>query len=368
MCRMSCSWCSAIMTEPQPRNSSALNTPWETKWSMAAVPLATATAANMIASWLTVDQASEGADRRGRRVAVVRLVEGARELLQHLVLLGPGQALGAAGVEVLGGRCFVTPRIDATVGAAHHEVGRELGQLRCKRHHALRPREAVRVGGCSTTRGAGIQRRELFHRRHAGRGLPRAVAVRDALADRADLRARERQLRRIGDLAAGRSFEGETVNYRLDRTPFLVHWRIEPIVVDGQQTPADCATIVAFQKRFGISPSKGRAGPTTADVAMAVKGGVAQVDRNVVTVLGMILAAMLVGGLIGLAGAVIFASGLRPAQANTAGQKTAKPQAAGKTEAGFRAYGAMRAGMKRMPAGASRAISCARQPAPASWW
>lgn len=42
--------------------------------------------------------------------------------------------------------------------------------------------------------------------------------------------------------------------------------------------------------------------------------------------------------LIGLAGAVIFASGLRPAQANTAGQKTAKPQAASKTEAGFRAY------------------------------
>jgi lipoprotein-anchoring transpeptidase ErfK/SrfK len=43
-----------------------------------------------------------------------------------------------------------------------------------------------------------------------------------------------------------------------------------PIVVDGQQTAADCATIVAFQKRFGISPSNGRAGPTTSDVAKRI--------------------------------------------------------------------------------------------------
>ncbi|NUO55218.1 MAG: L,D-transpeptidase family protein [Hamadaea sp.] len=40
-----------------------------------------------------------------------------------------------------------------------------------------------------------------------------------------------------------------------------------PIVVDGHQTDADCATIKKFQKRFGISPANGRAGDTTASVA-----------------------------------------------------------------------------------------------------
>jgi lipoprotein-anchoring transpeptidase ErfK/SrfK len=44
------------------------------------------------------------------------------------------------------------------------------------------------------------------------------------------------------------------------------------IVVDGAQTPADCATIIKFQKRFGISPANGRAGPTTADVARRIAG------------------------------------------------------------------------------------------------
>lgn len=39
------------------------------------------------------------------------------------------------------------------------------------------------------------------------------------------------------------------------------------IVVDGKQTDADCVTIKKFQKRFGISPSNGRAGPTTRNVA-----------------------------------------------------------------------------------------------------
>jgi lipoprotein-anchoring transpeptidase ErfK/SrfK len=52
-----------------------------------------------------------------------------------------------------------------------------------------------------------------------------------------------------------------------------------PIVVDGVQTPADCATIVAFQKRFGISPSNGRAGPTTSDVAKRVAASLTPAER-----------------------------------------------------------------------------------------
>ncbi|WP_373873021.1 L,D-transpeptidase family protein [Actinoplanes palleronii] len=39
------------------------------------------------------------------------------------------------------------------------------------------------------------------------------------------------------------------------------------VTVDGKQSATDCAAIVKFQKRFGISPAKGLAGPTTWDVA-----------------------------------------------------------------------------------------------------
>ena len=39
------------------------------------------------------------------------------------------------------------------------------------------------------------------------------------------------------------------------------------VTVDGVQTPADCAAIIRFQRRYGISPAEGRAGPTTAAVA-----------------------------------------------------------------------------------------------------
>ena len=39
------------------------------------------------------------------------------------------------------------------------------------------------------------------------------------------------------------------------------------ITVDGKQSAADCAAIKKFQKRFGISPAAGLAGPTTKDVA-----------------------------------------------------------------------------------------------------
>ncbi|MEV6602069.1 L,D-transpeptidase [Actinoplanes sp. NPDC051346] len=39
------------------------------------------------------------------------------------------------------------------------------------------------------------------------------------------------------------------------------------VTVDGKQSTADCAAIVKFQKRFGITPAKGLAGATTNDVA-----------------------------------------------------------------------------------------------------
>ena len=37
--------------------------------------------------------------------------------------------------------------------------------------------------------------------------------------------------------------------------------------VDGKQSAADCAVIKKFQKRYGIQPAQGLAGPTTYDVA-----------------------------------------------------------------------------------------------------
>ena len=39
------------------------------------------------------------------------------------------------------------------------------------------------------------------------------------------------------------------------------------VTVDGKQSAADCAAIKKFQKRFGIQPAQGLAGPTTYDVA-----------------------------------------------------------------------------------------------------
>ncbi|MEW2142129.1 L,D-transpeptidase family protein [Micromonospora vinacea] len=39
------------------------------------------------------------------------------------------------------------------------------------------------------------------------------------------------------------------------------------VTVDGRQSAADCAAIKKFQKRYGIRPVEGRAGPTTLDVA-----------------------------------------------------------------------------------------------------
>lgn len=39
------------------------------------------------------------------------------------------------------------------------------------------------------------------------------------------------------------------------------------VIVDGRQSPEDCAAIKKFQRRYGIVPAEGRAGPVTADVA-----------------------------------------------------------------------------------------------------
>jgi lipoprotein-anchoring transpeptidase ErfK/SrfK len=39
------------------------------------------------------------------------------------------------------------------------------------------------------------------------------------------------------------------------------------VTVDGKQSEADCKAIIKFQKRFGIQPAKGLAGPTTVNVA-----------------------------------------------------------------------------------------------------
>ena len=42
------------------------------------------------------------------------------------------------------------------------------------------------------------------------------------------------------------------------------------VVVDGRQSPADCAVIRRFQQRFGIEPTAGQADATTADVASRI--------------------------------------------------------------------------------------------------
>jgi lipoprotein-anchoring transpeptidase ErfK/SrfK len=52
-----------------------------------------------------------------------------------------------------------------------------------------------------------------------------------------------------------------------------------PVVVDGVQTAEDCATIIKFQKRFGISPANGKAGPTTADVGRRIAASLQPGER-----------------------------------------------------------------------------------------
>ena len=42
------------------------------------------------------------------------------------------------------------------------------------------------------------------------------------------------------------------------------------VVVDGRQSPTDCAVIRRFQQRFGIEPAAGQADATTADVASRI--------------------------------------------------------------------------------------------------
>jgi lipoprotein-anchoring transpeptidase ErfK/SrfK len=52
-----------------------------------------------------------------------------------------------------------------------------------------------------------------------------------------------------------------------------------PVTVDGVQSETDCAAIVKFQKRFGISPPNGRAGPTTADVSRRIAASLTPAER-----------------------------------------------------------------------------------------
>jgi peptidoglycan hydrolase-like protein with peptidoglycan-binding domain len=42
------------------------------------------------------------------------------------------------------------------------------------------------------------------------------------------------------------------------------------VTVDGKQSATDCTAIRTFQKRFGIQPASGAAGPTTYDVAKRI--------------------------------------------------------------------------------------------------
>ncbi len=59
------------------------------------------------------------------------------------------------------------------------------------------------------------------------------------------------------------------------------------VTVDGRQSAADCAAIKKFQKRFGIQPVSGSAGPTTYDVArrlVATKTSACKAKASVVTV------------------------------------------------------------------------------------
>jgi PAS domain S-box-containing protein len=39
--------------------------------------------------------------------------------------------------------------------------------------------------------------------------------------------------RLVSDLEAGRTFEGEAVNYRKDGSSFVMHWRVAPVMRDG---------------------------------------------------------------------------------------------------------------------------------------
>lgn len=42
--------------------------------------------------------------------------------------------------------------------------------------------------------------------------------------------------RLVSDLAAGRRFEGRTVNYRKDGSPFIMNWRVVPVASGGELT------------------------------------------------------------------------------------------------------------------------------------
>lgn len=49
------------------------------------------------------------------------------------------------------------------------------------------------------------------------------------------------------DLSAGRSFHGQTVNYRKDGTPFEIEWKVTPVSDDA----GDVTHYVAVQRSIG---------------------------------------------------------------------------------------------------------------------
>ncbi|MSO95486.1 MAG: PAS domain-containing protein [Thermoleophilia bacterium] len=51
----------------------------------------------------------------------------------------------------------------------------------------------------------------------------------------------------ITDLAAGRRFEGRTINYRADGSPFIMHWRVAP-VRSGRGAAAKTTHYIAVQR------------------------------------------------------------------------------------------------------------------------
>ncbi len=51
----------------------------------------------------------------------------------------------------------------------------------------------------------------------------------------------------VKDMKAGKTFEGRTINYRADGSPFIMHWRVLP-VKSGRGASAKVESYVAIQR------------------------------------------------------------------------------------------------------------------------
>ena len=51
----------------------------------------------------------------------------------------------------------------------------------------------------------------------------------------------------VKDMKAGKTFEGRTINYRADGSPFIMHWRVLP-VKSGRGASAKIESYVAIQR------------------------------------------------------------------------------------------------------------------------